>query len=190
MPEELHANSSESLNELFKESKIMQLHAILSSTKVERDGLIFNVDDVKARGDSLLQLRETCVSDDGWVLQKESHEVRTLYQHHPSRPHLHSIRLEGIVDAPVFCLLALLHEVDLFHKWLPSYSFLGLNFAKCVSHPSPTELLIHLNINVPWPFSNRYVFFLCDGIDCMDDDPKQIGVIMNVCLFTLFSPIR
>lgn len=186
MPQDkLDGYVDEFLDELYKESKLVQLHRLLTDNKTEYSNIHFPVENVIARVDSLFQLRNTCTADEDWILQKESHDVKTFYKNHESTPNIHSIRLDGIVDAPVFYLLSLLHEVDLFHKWLPTYSFLGLNFAKCIAHPSPTELLVHLNINVPWPFANRYCFFHCDGIDCMDDDPKQIGVLMNVCMCLL-----
>lgn len=176
----MHIDRGE-LEALYLESKIMELHGKLKNGVPDTSQWCFSAASVISRAESLIALRSVCRSDDGWELQKESHDVRTLYKHNESAPQIHSIRLEGKVDAPVFYLLALLHEVDLFEKWIPTYSFLGLNFAKCVSHPTPTELLIHLNVNVPWPFDNRYAFFLCDGIDCMDDHPKQIGVILSVC---------
>ena len=171
--------NEDEIRTLFQESKLVQL---VSTAEKQPDSFPVDIpiDNIRRRVDSLASLRVSCESDHGWVLQKETHKVRTLYQNNPSRSHVHSIRLDGDVEAPVFILLALLHEVDMFSKWLPSYSFLGLNFARLISHPSPTELLVHLNIHVPWPFTNRYCFFHCDGIDCMDDpDRPQIGVILN-----------
>ena len=166
------------LEELYAESKLVELVRVAENYEGHIPEAI-PLDKVRLRVQSLQNLRRSCLSDDGWKLQKESRGVRTLYRNHPSTSHIHSIRLDGDVESPVFILLALLHEIDLFHKWVPSYSLLGLNFARLISHPSPTELLVHLNFNVPWPFSNRYCFFHCDGIDCMDDANPQIGVIMN-----------
>jgi hypothetical protein len=167
--------------ELLEDSKIMQLYRLGST--LSRDMIPDQIpfEEISKRAISLLKLREVCGSDDGWEIQNESRGgVRTLYKNHPDTPNIHSIRLDGDVDAPMLTILALFHEVDLFNKWLPTYSFLGLKFAKCVAHPSPTELMIHLNINIPWPFSNRYCFFKCDGIDCIDEENPQIGVIMTV----------
>lgn len=164
---------------LFRESKLVQL---VSTAENQSESMPADIpiDNIRRRVNALKSLRASCQSDDGWVLQKETHNVRTLYRNNQTHPHIHSIRLDGDVEAPVFILLALLHEVDMFSKWIPTYSFLGLNFARLISHPSPTELLVHINIHIPWPFTNRYCFFHCDGIDCMDDpDSPHIGVIMN-----------
>ena len=163
---------------LYLESKIVQLVEAVESADLDIPSEI-PIDSVRRRVDLLRKLRETCASGDGWILQKESHGVRTYYQNHPETTNIHSIRLDGDVEAPMFIVLALFHEVDLFSKWIPTYSFLGLNFARLVKHPSPTELLVHLNINIPWPFANRYCFFHCDGIDCMDAMEPQIGVMLN-----------
>ncbi len=167
------------IRELLRESKLFELVRTLEKREIEIPEDI-PIDDIRARVSSLEELRAVCMSDDGWILQKDSKGVRTLYQNHPSKSHIHSIRLDGDVDAPVFILLSMLHEVDMFHKWIPTYSFLGLGLAELVSQPSPTELLVHLTVNVPWPFKKRYCFFHCDGIDCMDDvKSPQIGVIFK-----------
>jgi hypothetical protein len=166
-------------HDLYAESKLVELaeNASESPEEVPPD---IPIENIYERVASLKALRAACNTDEGWTLQKESKGVRTLYKNLPSLSHVHSLRLDGEVDAPVFTLLALLHEVDMFHKWIPTYAFLGLEFAKLIAHPSPTELLVHLGVKVPWPFTNRYCFFHCDGIDCMDDPGgAQIGVIMN-----------
>ena len=178
----MHANNDnkhELLKILYAESKLVDI-AKLTEGNEPTDYPDIPLADIKKRVDSLNSLRAVCQSDEGWTLQKDSKGVRTLYQNNPTQLRIHSIRIDGIVDAPVFILLSMLHEVDLFSKWIPTYSFLGLQFARLVAHPSATELIVHLNVNVPWPFTNRYCFFHCDGIDCMDDpEGAQIGVILN-----------
>ncbi len=158
----------------------MHIASLLKDKSPEIAHVGFPIEDVLIRASSMDALREQCLTDDGWTLQKESHAVRTLYRTSDHSPGVHSVRLDGDVDAPVFIILCLLHEVDLFTRWIPSYSLLGLGFAKCVAHPSPTELMVHMNVNIPWPLTDRYCFFKCDGIDCMDDEIPQIGVIMTV----------
>jgi len=164
---------------IYRESKVMHAYAILEELRVYESSLE-DISTIRSRAQSMIRLRESCSSDDGWTLQNESHDVRTLYKNNSDTPNVHSVRLDGDVDAPVFMILALFHEVDLFTRWIPSYALVGLNFAKCVHHPSPTELFVHMNITLPWPFLSRYCFFKCDGIDCMDDEIPQIGVILSV----------
>ena len=159
----------------------MQIYRILEDKGICESIEGLPIDDIRTRAQSMQNLRQQCLSDDGWSLQKETHDVKTFYKNASSNPGIHSVRLDGDVDAPVFMILCLFHEVDLFTRWIPSYSLLGLGFAKCVSHPSPTELMVHMDVNIPWPLTNRYCFFKCDGIDCMDDpETPQIGVIMTV----------
>ena len=170
---------SEWCEALYAESKLVEF-VKLAKSGVHKVPSCIPIDDIIKRVSSLDDLRDVCRSDIGWILQKESKGIRTFYRHDSSNRHIHSIRLDGEVDAPLFILLAMLHEVDLFHKWIPTYAFLGLEFATQIAHPSPTELLVHLSVNVPWPFRNRYCFFHCDGIDCMDDtEEAQIGVIIS-----------
>jgi hypothetical protein len=174
-----HEEFESILRNLVSESKFVKAIELVDEMglRVPED---IEIDIIRSRVDALNQLRAVCLSDDGWNVQRESEDLRTLYRNLEGTPHIHSIRLDGDVDAPLFTLLTLFHEIDLFPKWIPSYSLLGLSFARLIGHPSPTELLVHLSFHVPWPFESRYTFFRCDGIDCMDDaENPQIAVILN-----------
>ena len=169
----------EHLKALYQESKLVEIVQLADSDDL-MDTPELPMSQIRKRVGALYDLRTVCQTDEGWILQKDSKGVRTLNQNHPERRNIHSIRLDGVVNSPVFCLLALFHEVDLFSKWIPTYSCLGLQFGRLIDNPSPTELVVHLNIRIPWPFANRYCFFHCDGIDCMDDPTgAQIGVILS-----------
>ena len=146
--------------------------------------------------DSVKALRELCSSDNCWTLQRDSDGIRTLHRHLEDNG-VHSIRIEGIVDSPMFDILALLHEVDLFHTWLPSYAFLGLRSAGIIEEPSPVELFARIRVAVPWPFSDREVIFRCVGVDCMGEQcfnpdetvvSKQIAVLFTSCEHSAAPP--
>lgn len=174
-----HEECETILRRLLQESKFAKAIEFVESSRLKVPDDI-PIESIRYRVDCLNKLREACLSNDGWSLQRESEDLRTFYRNLEGTSNIHSIRLDGDVDAPVFTLLALFHEVDLFKKWIPSYSFLGLSFSRLLDHPSPTELIVHLSFNVPWPFQSRYTLFRCEGIDCMDDkENPQIAVILN-----------
>ena len=174
-----HEDSLSILRRLVLESKFASAVEFLDLVDLDVPEDI-PIEAIRRRVDSLNKLRSVCLSDEGWNIQRECEGLRTLYRNLQDSAHIHSIRLDGDVDAPIFTLLTLFHEIDLFTKWIPSYSLLGLTFARLIDHPSPTELVVHLNFHVPWPFESRYTFFRCEGIDCMDDKANpQIAVILE-----------
>lgn len=111
---------------------------------------------------------------------RDSDGIRTLHYNLPESSHIQHIRVEGMIDCPVYYILGLLHEVDLFPQWMPSFAGLGVRETKLLSHPTPTQLDILVKVNVPIPFTGRYSMFHADGIDCMDvDENKQVAVLLQ-----------
>ncbi|KAF4736279.1 hypothetical protein FOZ63_010765, partial [Perkinsus olseni] len=139
------------------------------------------IDRTRTRWQRMERLRSELRTDDGWELQRCSNGIRTLYQHNGESPSIHSLRVEGTIDSPMFDLLALLNEVGFYTQWLPSLRFLGLTKSIKIANPTPTQMLVHMKATVPWPFKNRESVFSVDGIDCMGacDDPRQIVILLK-----------
>jgi len=168
------------IRELLKNSKIFAAHKLLQTLP---DDLIIPddipVDSVNKRIALVNELRELANSNDKWNLQRDSDGIKTMYRY-LDEDGVYSIRIEGPVKAPMFDLLAIFHEVDLYRTWLPSYQLLGLRESYTIEDPSPVEVLARLAIAIPPPFSDRDVVVYCDGIDCLDEpDNKQVVVLMT-----------
>ncbi|KAF4693457.1 hypothetical protein FOZ60_010875 [Perkinsus olseni] len=126
-------------------------------------------------------VKTTDETTEGWELQRDSDGIKTMYKHDPNTPHIHCLRIEGMVDCPVFDLLALLNEVEFYPEWIPSYRYLGLTMAEKVVNPRPTQMLNHLKVAVPWPIANRECLFSVDAIDCIGkyEDPRQLIILLK-----------
>jgi hypothetical protein len=76
------------------------------------------------------------------------------------------IRLEGELDnLPLFEQLAVIHEVDLFHEWLPF-----CNASSCIEKVGPSEIVAYLSVNLP-PIT-RDALIRAYGVDCMTEEGK------------------
>ena len=168
------------IRELVESSKIFEAYKKIKA--LPQDCAIpddIPVDEIDTRISLVKELRALATSDDKWTLQRDSDGIRTLFRD-LNEQGAYSIRLEGAVEAPMFDLLALFHEVDLYTKWIPSYSLLGLKESYVIEEPSPVEIIASITCTVPPPFSDREVVVYCDGIDCLDEpDCKQIVVLMT-----------
>merc|ERR1719188_75320 len=99
--------------------------------------------------------------------------IRCLYQSHPSG--FVRIRMDAQVDAPLFDLLSLLREIELWHTWAPSFGGIGLSGARQLGQTSLLNMCFHTDVRLPWPIRDRCCTFAVDGIDCMneEDAPQQ-----------------
>jgi hypothetical protein len=76
------------------------------------------------------------------------------------------IRLEGEQNnLPMFEQLAVIHEVDLFHEWVPF-----CDASSCVEKIGPSEIVAHLNVSLP-PIS-RDALLRAYGVDCIIEEGK------------------
>lgn len=137
--------------------------------------------EVAARASAVDLGRSELASDDGWELQRDRDGIRTLYRGSAGGSPLIRIRIEGFVNAPVFNMLALLYEVDLFHLWLPRFAGIGLKSVSMVAEASPTRRIYHAVISLPWPIQNRDCVVAVEGVDAMNatDPIRQIVVLCD-----------
>lgn len=60
----------------------------------------------------------TCTGSEGWTLKSSSRSVDKVY-YKQEEDGTHSFRVEGFLNVPLFNLLALIYEFDLFPNWFP-----------------------------------------------------------------------
>lgn len=137
--------------------------------------------EVAARAGAVDFSRSELASDEGWELQRDRDGIRTMYRGSAGGSPLIRIRIEGFIEAPVFNMLALLYEVDLFHLWLPFFAGIGLKSVEMVAEASPTRRIYHGIISLPWPFQNRDVIVAVEGVDAMNatDPIRQIIILCD-----------
>lgn len=86
------------------------------------------------------------------------------------------MRVEGAVAAPALQLLAVLHEVALHPVWMPHAMGVGVREGCTRARLGLTKLWIEVDVDVPWPLSDRRASLIVDGVDCLDIEPEAVVV--------------
>lgn len=89
----------------------------------------------------------------GWHKVKESKDKKSWYRSVEGTDSI-DVACECIVNAPIFYPIALFAEVDLYSSWIPRLGY--CNIEKDYSRFRKT---VHCEIDIPWPFNDRYGIF-------------------------------
>jgi hypothetical protein len=78
----------------------------------------------------------------GWTSEK-SGDIRVSYKRVEGTPTI-SVKTEGVLDVPIFNLLALIYEIDLYNTWMPFCSEAGI-----IASLSPTRRVMYQKFSLP-----------------------------------------
>jgi len=109
-------------------------------------------------------------STEGWNLVKEADGVKTFYKHESSTP-VHSIRLEGVVESPLFDVTAVVYEADLYKNWWPL-----VKESRQICQLSKFRKQVYMRADMPWPVWDRDVFLHGYGVDMLEEDTVVVMV--------------
>ncbi|KAL8424577.1 hypothetical protein Efla_003693 [Eimeria flavescens] len=124
-----------------------------------------------------------CHEAAGFVRRKEvvndGPDLRIKIRNYKDNPEKISFRLEGIVGAPLICILSVLNEVDLFSSWLPYFTTpfkLGLRAVTNV-RLGRVDQVVQFHIDFPWPFANRDA---CFEVFAVDDFERNEQIVVKM----------
>ena len=89
---------------------------------------------------------------------------------------------DGEVAAPLFDILALLAEADLWRSWAPTGpGGLRLTAARRLGSSGVFHFVNQTEISLPFPLADRHLTFAVDGVDCLasEDSPQQVLVLLD-----------
>ena len=81
---------------------------------------------------------------------------------------IHTLRLDGKLRIPVFNLLAVLMEVDLYTTWIPTVMGVGLKDLQMLEDIDRFNKVVHVEVAIPWPIANRDCNLIGYGVDLLD----------------------
>jgi START domain len=139
-----------------------------SQTDSEAVSFLHFADIVRRKAADTRELLDFFEDEDDWQVMREKNGVRTLYRPEESSG-THSFKVSGEIHAPMTSIVAVLYEIDLFHHWFPK-----LKFSRELTLLSRYHKLIHLEIDIPWPISNREVVADAYGVDMLEDNKIAI----------------
>lgn len=153
---------------------VKQRHMIL---KAVRDGIATNRDVVmccEEHAEAKRLLAELVDGGKQWKLAYEtSDDVRVFYRHE-NKSDNHAIRIEGTIEGPIFNVLAIFYEIDLYKLWTPNMKQCSL-----LQQMSPYRLLCHFGFHLPWPFYDRTCVCYGFGVDMLETDDQSILVVVR-----------
>eukprot|EP01114_Cavostelium_apophysatum_P016047 TRINITY_DN4501_c0_g1_i1.p1 TRINITY_DN4501_c0_g1~~TRINITY_DN4501_c0_g1_i1.p1 ORF type:complete len:333 (-),score=43.80 TRINITY_DN4501_c0_g1_i1:115-1113(-) len=115
-------------------------------------------------------LLEELRNEEGWTLVRESDGVKTFYRHEESTP-TYSIKMEGIIDSPLFNVLALAYEDDLYKNFIPM-----VKESRRLHFVSGYRKVVYMRTELPWPVWSRDVCLYGYGVDMLERDAVAISI--------------
>ncbi|EFC45118.1 predicted protein [Naegleria gruberi] len=128
-------------------------------------------------------------SSAGWNTCVDKDDCKTFYKQtckidggkggSEAEPSLHAIKIEGIIETPVFNLMSILYEVDLYKNWVPQLGECGVIKYLGGNGTSRFRFLSYFSFNLPWPMSSRDSLTYAFVVDRSDyeQDPSILVVI-------------
>ncbi|CDI75209.1 hypothetical protein, conserved [Eimeria praecox] len=118
------------------------------------------------------QLRKQEVVNDG-------SNLKIQLRNYSDNPDKISVRLEGVVAAPLICILSVLNEVDHFSNWVPYFTKpfkLGLRKVEN-ERLGRVDQMVQFHIDFPWPFANRDA---CFEVFAVDDFERNSQIVVKM----------
>jgi len=146
--------AARSVEELMKAEKI-----IIARTKFE--------------GQEVIDLLAEANNNEGWTLAKRSSGIDTYFRVSEGSEAV-QLKMIGVVDAPAIHVLAVMNEIDLWNRWIPT-----VHTTDTLLQISPFAKIVHCTFKFPLPLSvvvdNRDALYYVYGVDLLED--KQIVAI-------------
>jgi hypothetical protein len=108
-----------------------------------------------------------------WGVISDKNGVKIQYNPEPELA-THSFKIEAIVRAPLFNLIAVVYEVELYNKWMPR-----VKYSKELAILSKFQKIVQLEFNSVWPIANRDSVIEGFGVDFISEDAILV-VIQSV----------
>lgn len=185
-----HADPEENLQKilrLYDEHKIMLAGSLLKELqrKQMESGRPFvagtnpKVQRLNALHDRMVKLRERLQEIDGWEPVREAFGITVRYR--PLESGSVRVRMDAEIQAPVFDILSLLREVDLWKSWVPSFGGVSLSESTELEQTSFMNMCFHCSLRFPRPILDRHWTLAVDAIDSIDteDSPRQIAILLS-----------
>ena len=124
------------------------------------------VEDLRKRVSEVKNALSTEDINDEWIFGISYFGITTHYKLSSDSSDI-IVRMEGVLELPLFEQCATVHEVDLFREWLPFCSD-----SKTIEKLQPAELIAYLCWSVP-PIS-RDCLLRAYGADCLHEEGKVV----------------
>jgi len=158
-------NENELINEISKNN--IEFKEIIDSIKSEK-----RFKQLKKEIEEILDLQKQLSKEfksEGWVEISNIQGIHSMYRDNGHG--MHSIRIEGIVDSPIFDVCSVIMEVDLYSTWIPR-----LLESKILDQDNRFKKWIYCKSSCPWPVADRDICLYGYGVDMLEEEDLVVVV--------------
>ena len=126
----------------------------------------------------LQRLEEALASDTGWSHSSNHNNIHTTYRADDTRTQ--TIRVQGVIQACAFNVMAVISELDLYSTWMPHFHGLGVKYCNEIHHVSRMRKYGQVITGFPWPFANREMNVYGFGSDALLETGRVLVAVKSV----------
>ncbi|EGC36606.1 hypothetical protein DICPUDRAFT_77723 [Dictyostelium purpureum] len=123
--------------------------------------------------DDLLLMLSSDYLSQGWQSIHNSNGIHSMYKENGSG--MHSIRIEGIIESPIFDVCSVIMEADLYSSWIPR-----MLCSQILYQDSRYKRLLYCKASCPWPVANRDVCLYGYGVDMLEEEDLVVVVSRTI----------
>lgn len=156
--------------ELYNSDKLLQCARAIKQAKESKDKGVQErlksdefrkiLNDVK----ELDHFTRSLDNDDGWTLSYDGTKTKVWYRKEKGNA-THTMRISGLIRAPLLNLAALLYEADLYSELL-----WFIQKSEILAEPTQLRRAAHFRLFSPWPLYPREVAVYGFAVDGLDED--------------------
>jgi len=110
---------------------------------------------------------------EGWNEVHNSDGIRTSYRHEYGNP-IHSLKMEGIINQPIFNVCSVIYEIDLYTTWVPR-----LAEARTIQSSSGFHKIAYCRTQALWPVAARDTCMYGYGVDLIKDESSVVVMVRS-----------
>jgi len=148
--------------------------AKISTAKEIIDLHLVTLNRMETEAISVFDLFDNVDSEEGWELARDSEGIRT-YSRAVEGSNTYQTKITGIVRAPLFDLLPLIAEMDLYRLWIPFCTDSDVDVDMSYFRKMARILLIPPS-PINWVLSAREMLLYAYGVDMMQEDNTLVAM--------------
>eukprot|EP01091_Cochliopodium_minus_P003876 TRINITY_DN13829_c0_g1_i1.p1 TRINITY_DN13829_c0_g1~~TRINITY_DN13829_c0_g1_i1.p1 ORF type:complete len:335 (+),score=89.36 TRINITY_DN13829_c0_g1_i1:2-1006(+) len=118
---------------------------------------------MKNTAKEIMMILSSFNDDQDFVLARDKHGLKIEYRQEKDKPTV-SLKMEGIIEAPIFNLLSVANELDLWCKFIPR-----LEKSDIIKEVSKFSKVVYVKMGLP-VISDREAYLIGYGVDLLEHD--------------------
>ncbi|KAL9648089.1 hypothetical protein ABK040_007456 [Willaertia magna] len=174
---EEHKAIIEEATKLYKSDKSLDAYLLLKNI-IHSDEDLTNFDHFVSQiyldGKLSEKLIKELESNDGWAACIDKDRIKSFYKQKSNG--IHELKLEGVIDAPIFQVLSIFYEIDLYKNWVATME----NSTIIQTFESKYKFISYFSFNLPWPLTNRNIFSYAFALDRLTENKSVLIIVKGI----------